>query len=100
MNNQQSQLVQQLYPQQHSTQNIIQRSVALEYKDIMPSYSNYVEHKKNYQLNKESIESVENAFKLLLSEIYEFLDILYVSTENTLERDLMMSMITKFKNKH
>lgn len=93
MNSQQSHLVQQIY------QPTIQK-VTQEYRDILPIYSSYVEHKKNYQLNKESIESVENAFKLLLSEIYEFLDILYVSTENTLERDLILSMITKFKDKH
>ena len=101
MNDFQSHLVQQLYPRQHSTEtNITKDRVTLEYNDILPSYSKYVECKRNYQLDKESIENVENAFKLLLNEIYEFLDIIYISTENKLERELMMSKIDKFKMKH
>ena len=74
--------------------------VIVEYHDILPSYSKYVECKKKYQLNRDSIENVENAFNTLLQEIYEFLDILYISTENTQERVSMMSVIDRFKDKH
>ena len=85
---------------EYLTKNIPKDDVVLEYHDILPSYSEYVEHKKNYQLDRESIEIVEDAFKTLLQEIYEFLDILYVSTENTQERASMMSTIDKFIQTH
>lgn len=71
--------------------------VITEYHDILPSYSKYVDCKRKYQLNLDSIEHVENAFRTLLQEIYEFLDILYVSTENTQERAFIMSTIERFK---
>lgn len=72
-------------------------NVLSEYHDILPSYSKYVECKRNYQLNLDSLEHVENAFKTLLQEIYEFLDILYISSENTQERASIMSVIERFK---
>lgn len=72
-------------------------NVVSEYRDILPSYSTYVECKRNYQMNIESIECVENAFRTLLQEIYEFLDILYISTENSQERASIMSVIERFK---
>ena len=74
--------------------------VLTEYHDILPSYAKYKKHKKAYQLNNDTIENVENAFLTLLQEIYEFLDILYISAENTQERASMMSTIERFKNSH
>lgn len=75
----------------------ISDSVVTEYHDILPSYSKYIECKRNYQLHLDSLEHTENAFNVLLQEIYEFLDILYISTENAQERALIMSTIDRFK---
>lgn len=92
-----------LLDRQIHQQQLIQNresKILSEYKDILPSYSDYVKHKRNYQLHKISIESVDDAFKLLLSEIYEFLDILYISTENTQERAEITLLLNKFIDKH
>ena len=68
-------------------------STAKELNDIFPSYLQYVETKRKYQLNEVTDETIYVDMKELCKEIKEFIQILYSSTDTEKERDLIKQMI-------
>lgn len=64
-----------------------------ELKDILPSYLGYINIKRKYQLHKTTNENVIIAMKALCTEIKEFIQTLYSSTDTPQERDIIKEMI-------
>ena len=68
-------------------------STAKELNDIFPSYLQYVETKRKYQLKEVTDETIYIDMKELCREIKEFIQTLYSSTDTEKERDLIRQMI-------
>lgn len=64
-----------------------------ELKDILPSYLGYINIKRKFQLHKTINENVIIAMKALCTEIKEFIQTLYSSTDTPQERDIIKEMI-------
>lgn len=64
-----------------------------ELKDILPSYLGYINIKRKFQLHKTTNENVIIAMKALCTEIKEFIQTLYSSTDTPQERDIIKEMI-------
>jgi hypothetical protein len=64
-----------------------------ELKDILPSYLGYINIKRKYQLHKTTNDNVIIAMKALCTEIKEFIQTLYSSTDTPQERDIIKEMI-------
>ena len=69
--------------------------VETELNDILPSYRQYQEVKRHYQLGEVSDIQIINSLNAVCKEISEFLHILYSSTDTQIERDTIVSMIKK-----
>lgn len=68
-----------------------------ELKDILPSYLQYIDTKRKYQLHEISEDAVYINMKELCREIKEFIQSLYSSTDTQKERDLLQSMIKEIR---
>lgn len=68
-----------------------------ELQDILPAYRNYVESKRNYQLNGTSEEQTVKALGFVCQEIYEFIQALYSSTDMPQERTHIRNLISKLQ---
>ena len=70
-----------------------QTQTETELKDILPSYLGYINIKRKYQLHKTTNENVIIAMKALCTEIKEFIQTLYSSTDTPQERDIIKEML-------
>lgn len=68
-------------------------SVERELKDILPSYRQYIDSKRRYQLKEITLENVHINMKKLCQEIREFIQTLYSGTESQEERTILKKMI-------
>ena len=64
-----------------------------ELSDILPSYLQYIETKRKYQLHEVSDELLYINMKELCREIKEFIQALYSGTDTQTERDILNQMI-------
>lgn len=64
-----------------------------ELSDILPSYLQYIEVKKQYQLNKTTSKDVHINMKKLCQEIKEFIQTLYNNTDTKEERTIIENML-------
>ena len=67
--------------------------VKKEYRDILPSYEQYVETKKRFFLHEVPEDAVIAKTHSLCIEIQEFLSMLYSNTENALERSELTELV-------
>lgn len=72
-------------------------STTKELKDILPSYLQYVETKRKYQLHEVSEEAVYINMKELCREIKEFIQTLYSGTDTPKEREMLKQMIEEVR---
>lgn len=68
-------------------------SVERELKDILPSYRQYIDSKRRYQLKEITLENVHINMKKLCQEIREFIQTLYSGTDSQEERTILKKMI-------
>ena len=71
--------------------------VVAEYKDILPSYTAYVDAKRKYQLGELDDKIVLTHLENLCHEISEFLDLLYSDTDMWKERKIINTTIIEMK---
>lgn len=62
---------------------------AKELNDILPSYNQYIEVKRKYQLKEATADALYKAFNSLCNEIKEFLHTLYSCTDTEQERAIL-----------
>ena len=67
-----------------------------ELRDILPSYLQYIEIKRKYQLKETTVDALCTALNSLCSEINEFLHTLYSCTDSEQERAILKH-ITLYK---
>ena len=65
-----------------------------ELKDILPAYKQYIQAKRNYQLNGTSEDQTSKYMGFLCKEIYEFVVSLYSSTDTPDERNHIRNLIS------
>lgn len=65
-----------------------------ELSDILPSYLQYIEIKRKYQLHETTDEAVYINMKELCREIKEFIQTLYSGTDTPKERELIKEMLS------
>lgn len=68
-------------------------STTKELKDILPSYLQYIEIKRKYQLHEISEDAVYINMKELCKEIKEFIQALYSGTDTPKEREMLKHML-------
>lgn len=68
-------------------------SVEDELNDILPTYKEYCNIKREYQLNKIPKETVLNSLENLCREVYQFISTLRSSTDMEEERIIIKNMI-------
>lgn len=68
-------------------------SVERELKDILPSYRQYIDAKRQYQLKEVTIDRVHMHMKKLCQEIQEFIQTLYSGTESKEEREMLQKTV-------
>lgn len=72
-------------------------SVTTELDDILPSYIEYVNTKRKYQLHEITEQSVYIKLEQVCKEIKEFLHMLYSNTDTAKEREMLRKLITQVK---
>ena len=80
----------------HLTENTVD-SVTTELNDILPSYIEYVNTKRKYQLHEITECSVYIQLEQVCKEIKEFLHILYSNTDTPKEREIIKNLIDQLK---
>ena len=68
-----------------------------ELSDILPSYIQYINAKRRYQLHEITNETVYINMKELCKEIKEFMQALYSGTDTEKERELLKQMIKEIQ---
>ena len=68
-----------------------------ELSDILPSYLQYIDIKRKYQLHEISEDAVYINMKELCKEIKEFIQSLYSGTDTPRERELLNQMIREIR---
>lgn len=68
-----------------------------ELSDIFPSYINYINTKRKYQLHEITDEALYIALQSLCTEIKEFIQALYSGTDTQKERELIIAMIKEIQ---
>lgn len=68
-----------------------------ELSDILPSYIQYINAKRRYQLHEITDETVYINMKELCKEIKEFIQALYSGTDTEKERELLKQMIKEIQ---
>jgi len=71
-----------------------------EYNDILPTYNQYVNNKRAYQLGQINEGAVIKDIKSLCTEIQEFIDTLYSCTDMNKERKCIKDMLFSLHNKY
>lgn len=71
--------------------------VSKELSDILPSYIQYIDTKRRYQLHEVSEELLYNNMKELCREIKEFVQMLYSGTDTQTERDILQRTIKEIQ---
>lgn len=66
---------------------------AKELNDIFPSYLQYIEAKRKYQLHETTEDAVYINMKELCREIKEFIQTLYSGTDTPKERELIKELL-------
>ena len=69
--------------------------VKKELGDILPSYTEYCDLKKHYQMGEITEKPVMSAMDKVCTEIYEFIHTLYSSTDMVEERSMLINIIDK-----
>lgn len=69
-----------------------------ELKDILPSYTEFCDLKKHYQMGEITEKPVLDSLRKMCNEIYEFMETLYSSTDMQEERDKLDTLITDMQN--
>ena len=72
-------------------------STTKEFGDLLPSYLQYVDTKRKYQLHQISADTVYINMKELCREIKEFIQTLYGSTDTEQEREILKQMIKEIQ---
>lgn len=72
-------------------------STVKELNDILPSYLNYIDTKRRYQLREISIDNVLIQLENVCKEIGEFLRTLYCGTDTSEERKYLHNLIDQLK---
>lgn len=72
-------------------------SITKELKDILPSYLQYIETKRKYQLKETTEEAVYINMKELCREIKEFIQTLYSGTDTPKEREMIKQLIREIQ---
>ena len=78
------------------TENTVD-SVTTELNDILPTYLEYVNTKRKYQLHEITEQTVHTKLKQVCKEIKEFLHILYSNTDTPKEREMLRNLIDHLK---
>lgn len=65
-----------------------------ELDDILPQYRKYVEVKQRYQVGELTEIAVQKAIQSVCTEISEFIQVLYSSTDMQFERDAIKDMVS------
>lgn len=68
-------------------------TTAKELNDILPSYLQYIDVKKQYQLHKTTETGVHINMEKLCQEIKEFIQTLYNNTDTKEERNIIKNML-------
>lgn len=68
-----------------------------ELSDILPSYLDYIDIKRQYQLHEMPPDAVYTAMCNVCKEIKEFIRALYSGTDTQKERDLITQMIREMQ---
>ena len=71
------------------------QKVESELNDILPSYRQYQEVKRHYQMSEATDTQVVNSLQVVCKEISEFIHTLYSSTDMQDERDVIQSMVSQ-----
>lgn len=71
--------------------------VKKELGDIMPSYTEYCDLKKHYQMGEITEKPVMSAMDKVCNEIYEFVYTLYSSTDMIEERSMLINIVDKLQ---
>lgn len=72
-------------------------STTAELNDILPSYIQYIEAKKSYQMHKTTSKDVCINMQKLCKEIKDFIQTLYSNTDMPEERKLIKQMIKEIQ---
>lgn len=72
-------------------------STTKELKDILPSYLQYIETKRKYQLHEISEDAVYVNMESVCQEIKEFIQALYSGTDTPREREILNRMIKEIQ---
>lgn len=72
-------------------------SIVKELNDILPSYLNYIDVKRKYQLKEITEVNVLLQLGNVCQEIKEFIQTLYSGTDTPEERDIIKKLITDLK---
>lgn len=72
-------------------------STLKELNDILPSYLDYINIKRRYQMKETTIDNVLIQLNNVCNEIGEFLKTLYASTDTQEERDYIHKLINYLK---
>ena len=80
----------------HLTENTVD-NVTAELNDILPSYLDYVNTKRKYQLQEVTEQAIYSRLEQVCKEIKEFLHILYTNTDTPKEREIIKKLINQVK---
>lgn len=75
-------------------------NVESELSDILPTYKEYCRVKRTYQLNGTSDDLVIRKLKNVCSEIIQFINTLYSSTDMPKERQQIETMLESLQEKY
>ena len=77
--------------------NISFDNVVKELNDILPSYEQYINIKRKYQMRETTINNVETELKNVCREIKEFIQTLYSGTDDNSERILIKNLVEELR---
>ena len=81
----------------HILGNKMYDNVVKELNDVLPSYLQYVEMKRRYQLKEITDEALISYLNRVCKEIKEFMQTLYSGTDTQKERDILHGLIIQLK---
>ena len=79
------------------TQEPVYNKVETELNDILPQYRMYCEVKRKYQLKELTDQAVYLAMQDVCTEIREFIQTLYSSTDTPQEREMIRNLINQLQ---
>lgn len=75
----------------------IYNNVVKELNDILPSYLQYIDVKRKYQLKETTDEAVLSYLSKVCIEIREFIQTLYSGTDTPKERDIIKNLMIQLR---